>query len=1529
MNLGDQWEWDKRKLACRIRPESGNPAMDELRQRLSELTGVAVPDSASIAAAGKKPHGAGKKSLSKSKRHTASIDMDKPRPATVSSHALGASRALLASHDDTKVHAHQMNINKRFFKVPRSPPVKIITDFQQELLKSATMGSVTFDETLHGNGEPATTSPKSAERRYRRSQRGKMGKRAPEPKEAPPLDTSGSSTGKPFMFKPYQGDVFGTGGNYMGGMVYLSRMPAPDGALLSRTKTRLAPGVTAAPGASTKPGKGPEPGTMEQSIESLDLSSSKSREAKVHCAKTLAGWAQHAANTERLANEGAVEAIMFLSKEEDPDLRRHCSLAVKLMSTRRLLAQQLVANSAVSTLAHMAAQAKEARIASDCAAALVNLSRMDGFEARLVEEGIVLALMTLMNAREELAVVCAKGLFNLTCVNQSYTYIERVIKSFVTLSSSAPPEVKHICASGLCNLADLRSLRGRVVEEGAVQCLSSLARGAGPKTRRICGIILHTLASSPACRTDLVSKGAVQVLYSLSSDDDPITLHYVASAMVRLALVESNLTRLINESGVIAICNICIRCPTVASSTQLCAAALQLLSQRTIGQLSVVQEGCTPALVTLLRESSDTVTLRYSLAALCNLLRSEDNHLPVIQQGGVQSVIQLCDHDDRSIREACALALFNLSRGEATRDHQINIQAIPAIISLSRMDSPGTQMRCASALCKLAVNTANVPVMVESGVVPAFIEMLKTEHPGIVKHCCSALCCLAHEGSSCVMIAEGAVPYVIQGVRHGDDTTKQACCAVLSIISSHEQCRRQLCAMGALPALIDLAKMNHGTTRLRCAVAFANLSYESTVQGLMVDSDIVPIVADLSSPAPSYADGSGGGAGAGDLPLPGGDEEELAGKKLIHDSSYSEENQLYCAKSLCNLGCHVGSEMRIINQGGVAALMMICMVRAVNQFTKQVCAKALLNLLTEETMEKLMDQDLVSAVSTLAKRPPAPKKDDETLLRVCAELLCSISAHPGGRVLLCQRETSLETVFSLIRSEDPGTQVVVGKITSNLLAFPETQPAAVSAGAVRVLRQMMTLGDPATERLAVQATFLLTGEEAYRRELVRADMLPLLLLLSQSRHREVALSSHKILSNLAYHASTRAPLNENRGVVSIVRAVNLAKDDPETLEFCVFTLAFLLMGEAHPDKHVDADFIGALHKIWALPATPQLHGLLALMLRSVSVSPVAREALLGAGVLSILCGILEQAVPRAAQDSYCAHTTRMATATLYWFSWEPSFDAAIETQPDLFRIFKTLGRHDESREMVIGALRALCDRPDWQPLYVVTGFPNFLLEMAELDDLVTLLHLAHIFFILSKNPKIRPQLADAGLVATLVRLSKSSTPQIRSLCSEALKNFSSSGDQGVEEGTVFTLISMSLHKTDRASSTEKESADPADLVRLPPVIESMYVLPKHIQPDFDPNFVCYTVNLLKHPGGAAGQGPPPPEPPEMEDGHQQEIIVEDDESPENVGEEDGKQQDRIMMFAKMDAGDPGEDEAEQAGGQASGRGGGGKKAPFF
>ena len=40
MDLGSLWLWEKQKLPCIIREETGNPAIDDLRERVSELAGI-------------------------------------------------------------------------------------------------------------------------------------------------------------------------------------------------------------------------------------------------------------------------------------------------------------------------------------------------------------------------------------------------------------------------------------------------------------------------------------------------------------------------------------------------------------------------------------------------------------------------------------------------------------------------------------------------------------------------------------------------------------------------------------------------------------------------------------------------------------------------------------------------------------------------------------------------------------------------------------------------------------------------------------------------------------------------------------------------------------------------------------------------------------------------------------------------------------------------------------------------------------------------------------------------------------------------------------------------------------------------------------------------------------------------------------------------------------------------------------------------------------------------------------------------
>ena len=105
-----------------------------------------------------------------------------------------------------------------------------------------------------------------------------------------------------------------------------------------------------------------------------------------------------------------------------------------------------------------------------------------------------------------------RGLHNLACVDAPYANIERTIKAFVMLAYNSisaasgrdpgQPVVRRMCAQALCQLADLKSVRLRMVEEGIVPSLSNLCKSGGAKgapvtaadviVRRACAAVRET-----------------------------------------------------------------------------------------------------------------------------------------------------------------------------------------------------------------------------------------------------------------------------------------------------------------------------------------------------------------------------------------------------------------------------------------------------------------------------------------------------------------------------------------------------------------------------------------------------------------------------------------------------------------------------------------------------------------------------------------------------------------------------------------------------------------------------------------------------------------------------------------------------------------------------------------------------------------------------------------------------------------------------------------------------------------------------
>ncbi|KAH8061479.1 ubiquitin-protein transferase [Aureococcus anophagefferens] len=318
MNLGDLWGWEKRKLGCRIRAETQNPALDEIRERLSKMSGVDVPELDGPSKAQRRPQttGAGKALRTGRVRD----ELSRPTTAALGDGAAGgltasSTAALVAYQRDAlpkEISKTRKNINKKFFQIPRSPPAKIMLDLQKDRLRlPPPTAAATPPPREPGEAPPVAVGamrPKTtggAGGRSGTNRRGlpdKARSASPEsPEKGKEVEGDARVVDKDHVFPPYHGDLFMTRGVYMGGIIYQSRLQ--DHAEGGRRR------------------KGP----------GEDAERDREEAAKLLAAK-LKAEEEALTNAARLAEEGAVSAALVLSKDENADVRRACATAFKNMS---------------------------------------------------------------------------------------------------------------------------------------------------------------------------------------------------------------------------------------------------------------------------------------------------------------------------------------------------------------------------------------------------------------------------------------------------------------------------------------------------------------------------------------------------------------------------------------------------------------------------------------------------------------------------------------------------------------------------------------------------------------------------------------------------------------------------------------------------------------------------------------------------------------------------------------------------------------------------------------------------------------------------------------------------------------------------------------------------------------------------------------------------------------------------------------------------------------------------------------------
>mmetsp|Transcript_43927 Transcript_43927/g.138054 ORF Transcript_43927/g.138054 Transcript_43927/m.138054 type:complete len:1733 (-) Transcript_43927:50-5248(-) len=1504
MDLGNQWTWKSTRLACKIREETGNPAVDDLREQLQSLLdkreefetrkNEALPGSGYRYPSLKKDAKGG------------SGDAD-PWVSDKGTNAIlhSATKVLEESNEHEQVESVSKmlkNIHRRHLTVPTSPPKRIrdgmtmanlnfrhleidmanaaaqqrrASKLQGEMAPESggtkNNGTATYRRKLtYGEAQITADSPDSVARYLTRPRDSSTDDGESTMPDVSSLLSKGG--------KEYRGDIFGTRANYMGGMVYLSRMPnreasaALSGSFLGAPKNE----PEEAPDASKSTRQAAKTATHP-------LMDEKNRRDKLNCIKLLCDWSLDAENSALLVEEGAVEALVNFSMEADKEIRLATAYAFRIFSFQEALLTKMVEQKCVPSLSELALHSGDADIYRECTMALVNLTMLRGPEDRLVEDGIVLAFSSIYENDETLLELCAHGLYNLTVIRETYPHVERIIKAFVYLTPHAGAPIRRIAVDAFLNLSEKETIHKRMIDEGLIRVLETCAASNDLDldcARKIASVV-ENISRTPSCRDQMLDKGVLPMLERLTKYRDLNILISVAAVLLNAALEEGARRRLL-EGGVVPMTIRIIEHVQRTSSEDLatfseanggadaalrlyykCASIFDLVSRVSLGHHIMINEGCLPSLMKILTYSRagghDSIIVCIT-NCIANLAIFPEDHKPVLQAGGVKQIMALSEDASVSadIKGACARAFFNLSNNQDMRTALMQYKVLDVIINFSR--DPDLFLYVAASLNNLSMDELNISKIINEELLGVLIRLLSVDSTlEIVKFACSTLCHLAVDNTAAQLLMKLEVlEKLFAIIEHAEEELKiEYCGALLAVITSHDFCRGIIIQQGGLDVFLKLSSLEDADVQMQCLVAFANLSYEDSSREEMVEKGVIAIV-----------------------------------ERLSH--VYSENAQLYAARTVCNLACVPGAERIILEQGGLRMLMTICMVRSVNITSKQFCAVAFRNLLSDETYQVMIKEGLVMVVSSLTRSL------DRQCMMLCSEMFLYLSALEKGAQAILEKSSSITSICDVVRQgRDQHSRETAGRVLCNLF---QCEPNGLTVLAATSGLQSLTIYagfcEPEMQIQVMVNIYKLMQMEGNMNKLLQYDVVPRVGHIYQST---TCADTRRLCLLVLYHF---VPDNEAREQMLLEGIMGHILEDlqshraAESYEFRFLYLLTDLFGQVCLESESWRRKILAQNGLSLVP----------LLLERVAAAAPPGEDGVSAEYLTVF-DILSCATAALCEDEdllthFVAHggiacIQKLAVEANKLVKLDIAgeenrkrlTDAVVYIISAAYTVFRNPRSQKEALKALLAPLSEFIEVREARPFLVsifvvfaetadsigeitmesVVELINIILEGSDDED--SLVNCCGILYLMTNSEEGRELLQSMGCVQHLVHLTTSDNEEIKRCISEAIKNMSKHKTRSrIESGTVRALINITMsHEPSAAEITAahvcKHVFRPVDWLHEGHFQKTMRNVPDAVMALFEgftlPRVPITHVELTKKEGGTAERVPPIPPPPTL------------------------------------------------------------------
>lgn len=160
------------------------------------------------------------------------------------------------------------------------------------------------------------------------------------------------------------------------------------------------------------------------------------------------------------------------------------------------------------------------KIAKLCAMTLCNMSLEPKSEGIMARDGAILALVILLGVKgQRLLPTCVHALYNLSCAENYYKGMERIIKAILNVPQTNFDSFQY-AVRVFVNCARFSWMRLRIIEDGALSSMAAVVPSL-PMRENAAELVGHMvtcvrlLSDSVVCRTELLAKGTLDLLYQL------------------------------------------------------------------------------------------------------------------------------------------------------------------------------------------------------------------------------------------------------------------------------------------------------------------------------------------------------------------------------------------------------------------------------------------------------------------------------------------------------------------------------------------------------------------------------------------------------------------------------------------------------------------------------------------------------------------------------------------------------------------------------------------------------------------------------------------------------------------------------------------------------------------------------------------------------------------------------------------------------------------------------------------------------